>query len=120
MTHPRQLEDTLDCGTPLETWEAMVKHMRDRARASEEIALGLEREAKDATDRAAEFHVAAQEFHSLANALNDAPVTFAALETPSPPDQEGRPHYGLMVTTGRVAPSDRISAKQDLPEESSK
>ena len=78
MTHPKQLEDTLDCGGPEETHKALIDHLYARANHSEQVALDLERDARDANEQAAAHFNAAQEFFMLARALEDAPVAFAA------------------------------------------
>lgn len=80
MTHPKQLEDTLDCGSPKETWEALREHLKQRANAANQIAFELEQDAKDAAAQAKAHHDQAKEFYDLYEALTNAPVTFAPAE----------------------------------------
>jgi hypothetical protein len=73
---PEQITDVLDCGNPQESWQTMIRLWRQRAVQSREIAKKLRADAQDALDRANEYDDAAHDFDGLADALEDASVTF--------------------------------------------
>lgn len=80
MTHPKQLEDTLDCGNAQETWQELVHHLKARARLSRQIYADLNHEASDALNRAEEAKADAEAFEGLAVALINANVDFPKTE----------------------------------------
>lgn len=79
-----QLIDALTCQHPQAVWETMVQTLKNRASASRETAISLEREAKDALKQCNEHYEAETMFLSLARALEKAPVEF-----PAPPQSIG-------------------------------
>ena len=74
----RAVEDVLDCGTPLETFEALVAHMERRKAAAREIANKLRRDANDAMEQAERHDAEANGFDQLIFAMRQAPITFPA------------------------------------------
>jgi hypothetical protein len=80
MTHPKQLEDTLDCGNAQETWQELVHHLKARARQARQVFADLNREASDALLRAEEHKADAEGFDALAVALINANVDFPKTE----------------------------------------
>jgi hypothetical protein len=95
---PDQIADVLDCGNAQETWQTMVRHWRQRATYAREIANKLRADAKDALESASEHDDMARDFDGLADALENAIVTFPKGEAkhPGTPPPSG-PHSHSVI-----------------------
>jgi hypothetical protein len=68
----------LDLGEPEQAWACAVDRFREEARINKQCADQCRRAAEDATKQAEQHARRAEEFANLANAIERAPIAFAA------------------------------------------